>query len=68
MTVDHGTGSAHQFRATESASDTSWGFSQSKLSFKGRLQNLTAFQVDHSTSWLESSAGPKDFKKNPAFF
>src|SRR5271157_4029930 len=40
MTVDHGTGSAHQFRATESASDTSWGFSQRKLSFQGRLQYL----------------------------
>ncbi len=55
MTVDHGTGSAHQFRATESASDTSWGFSQRKLSFQGRLQHPTAFQLDHSTSRLEPS-------------
>jgi hypothetical protein len=68
MTVDHGTGSAHQFRATESASDTSWGFSQRKLSFQGRLQHPTAFQVDHSTSRLEHSVGMEDLKKNPAFF
>jgi hypothetical protein len=68
MTVDHGTGSAHQFRATESASDTSWGFSQRKLSFQGRWQNLTAFPVDHSTSRLEHSVSTDDLKKNQAFF
>jgi hypothetical protein len=68
MTVDHGTGSAHQFGATESASDTSWGFSQRKLSFQGRWQNLTAFQVDHNTSRLEPSSGKKELEKNPALF